>query len=850
MLLTIKYFNMKKLVYVLIFTALTAIGGCGKMQEETHKRAITENQNQDIFNNFTESISPNCEFAQTVIKDKSAANILKEDEISVNYECQRDANTFNNTNGKVLSRTQLFLTILTLVLTGIVLIVTYFEYTAVKMAQNVRRQKNFVVMFLLQLFMGVLVSFFFYIALTVFGYGYEFSTTQGNAIDAASRFRERSESLPNADGKEDRLIGLLEYAICVKSSNFENSNQDSSIRINKSSIGYSIHGLFERCDLAGGVAVDNKGIMISEKYKVGGDYEKLQEQAIINAFRNYLLKADQIATRYVAGDANNFFNGKFKPEEMNCSMSSLLSVKTPDLDKRDLEKYKVYANKCLTDDFIFELNKTPGMTKEALDEHIEETGNKTISICDGTFNTTKVPVKREEIVEQYKACVDRNCTAAASPYACGTALNKYFSTVDDKYSTLFTLPRSDSRRRLVDNSSAEKVSNSINTQFSFLKEEQFRASSNSISTINIVKKPGRMSFKDIEKAFDIGDKSILEKVASVLSFDNVMNNFHSDDGAFSSGRYLLCIQYPNSTQGRFDCGNTYEETQRFGYTLSASGFFLKLGLSMYTAPVKRIKPSSADFSYAATEKALSAFIPKANVKRVLATYLPFVTDGVGVIAGDDIYNSNFHSVTGQKLEYYALMALVAMNENASQIVGWVSNVLTASGQFFVYVLPLNDYFMWLTMLTVLIYQLLFAPMTISIHHISRAFTPQEKKHIDRPEAVLWLETLIFTPINIVTCFKIYPLIVMILIKFAFGDLNEFSASLIKWESGLGIPLLIMLFSLLLIVTLFIAVSKLPTIMIKQFSSAVHGEASKHDVFAQEVHDMQAMAKSYKGKILQ
>lgn len=840
---------MKKLAYVLFFTLIASISGCGKMQEETHQRAIKEDKNQSILNNFMESASPNCSFAQTVIKDKSSANIFKEDEISVNYECQGDANPFNNTNGKVLSRTQLVLSILVLVLTAIVLGLTYLEYTKVKMAQNVRRQKNIAVTIMFQLFMGVLVAFFFYITLYTFGIGYEFSTTQSTAIDAASRFRERSESLPSSAGKEDRLIGLLEYAICVKSNNFKNSTQDPSIRINKSTVGYSINGLFERCDLAGGIAIDNKGIMIAEQYKVGGDYAKLQEQAIINAFRNYILKADQIASRYVVGDEANFFNGKFKEETMDCSLATLLSVKTPDLDKRDLEKYKVYANKCLTDDFIFELNKTPGMTKEVLQAHIED-GGKTISICDGTFNTVKVPVKRAEIMEQYKACVDRNCTASASPYACGTALNKYFSTVDDKYSTLFTLPRSDSRRRLVDNSSAEKISNSVNTQFSFLEEEQFRLASNSISTINIVKKPGSMSFGDIKKAFDVGDKSIFEKVASMLSFDGVMSIFHGDDGPFSSGRYLLCIQYPNTTQGRFDCGNTYEETQRFGYTLSASGFFLKLGLSMYTAPEKRIKPSSADFSYAATEKALSAFIPKANVKKILATYLPFVTDGVGVIAGDDIYNSNFHSVTGQKLEYYALMALVAMNENASQVVGWVANVLTAAGQFFIYILPLNDYFMWLTMLTVLLFQLFFAPMTISIHHISRAFSPQEKKHIDRPEAVLWLETLIFTPINIVTCFKIYPLIMMILIKFAFGDLNEFSASLIKWDSGLGIPLLIALFSLLLVVTLFIAVSKLPTIMIKQFSSAAHGEASKHDVFAQEVHDMQAMAKSYKGKILQ
>lgn len=839
---------MKKILLALILPLLVS---CGEMQEASHQRAITEDQNTEILNNFIEASSPNCAFAQRVIKDKSSSNIFKEDTITPDYQCQGENNTFNNTGGKSLTRIQLVLSILVMVLTAIVLYLTYNEYIATKMAQNTRRQKNIAVTIMFQLFMSSLVAFFFYIALTIFGIGSEWSTTQSKAIDAVSRFRERSESLPNASGKEERLIGLLEYAICVKATSFKSSKHDSSLRITKSSIGYVINGKYERCDLAGGVATDAKGIMIAKQYNVAQNYESLQEQAITTAFRNYMLKADQVASKYVAGDKAVFFNDKFNEKDLNCSMSSLLSVDTPNLDKRDLEKYKVFANKCFTDDFIFELNKTPGLTKESLEAHYEETGNRMISICDGSFTSQRVNVKRDDIIEQYKACVDKNCTSAASPYACGTALNKYFSTVDDRYSTLFTLPRSDSRRRIVDNSSAEKISNSVNTHFSFLKEEQYyQLASNYVEKLNVSTNVGRMTFGDIKEAFEKGDKGLLEKAASFLSFDKVMGIFHGDDGAFGSGRYLLCIQHPNVTIGRFDCGNLSEETQRFGYTLSASGFFLKLGMSMYTAPEKRIKPSSADFSYSATEKALSIFIPKAKVKKILATYLPFISDGVGVIAGDDIYNSNFHSVTGQKLEYYALMALVAMNESAAEIVGWTANMLTASGQYFVYVLPLTDYFMWLTMLTALIYQLYFAPVTMSIHHVSRMFSPSESKHIDRPEAILWLEILFFTPINIVTAFKIYPLILMILIKFAFGDLDEFSASLVKWDSGLGLTLLIVLFSLLLLVTMFIAVAKLPTIMIKQFSSAAHGNASKYDVFAQEAHDMKDMAKAYKGKILQ
>lgn len=229
-------------------------------------------------------------------------------------------------------------------------------------------------------------------------------------------------------------------------------------------------------------------------------------------------------------------------------------------------------------------------------------------------------------------------------------------------------------------------------------------------------------------------------------------------------------------------------------------------------------------------------------------FIPIISDGVGLVAGEKVFGSKYYEMTGQKGEFYALMALVAISPDASKLVGYASTAMFSVGQLFIYMLPLMDYFNFIAVVSVIFLKLIFNSTTIQLQWIMNLDTKEKNKDIDRSPSIIYLEELLLSFPSLVSAYLLAPKLFTATFIFVTGNLNEFSSSMMSLGTVVGATFIASFVAVFVVIMTYSICSSFYGSFKSFVIAKYHGEVTKADLKAQGADEMKAMARAYKGKV--
>lgn len=827
--------------------------GLTTIQAEASKQAVVSDpliKDRDIGNNVNEALA-GCSVATEIesIASKKYLVTSPDTDLSSGYHCADVNNPIpaaaGETIGTIMTRIDWFISIGA----GVFILFIGGQKLLAMMGYNMKRVNNTPIAFLKSIFEYTIILFILPALLLIFKIGVGWANVVIKMDGDASMLKETAQVIPDFSYKNERLANVLDYLICVKADSVKYKDQTASIFISKAVSGRMISASYGQCKLNGGYALDMKGIAVTKKYGLN-DYTRIQDEAVEAALGKFIAKADLIAAKYSVGLTPVILKGVFNEKAATCDISTLAGIDTRYFPYRDLEKYKAFALNCMSREFVFDLTKTHTITMESIDRQAASQGHRKNFICSGGFEP-KAVISLDNIKKLYQQCVSENCDGSSSPYACGTALNGFSMLMDDRFKSFYTLPVNDVRRKTFDNASAETVINTFNAQFTFLEEREYYGNvGTQLASFPVNTTAGTNTLNQIIKSFAEGYQMKKEGMGG-FGIDTIIGRFTGRDGFAGSTKFITCMQHPNVMYNGFDCGNVYQEMNQFGIKLTIIGTQLKLAGALNRSPNSK-KMSGSDLEYKAMKKVMTSFMSIGTAKKFIAWGLPALTDGAGAIAGvvadDNGFADDFHSVTNVYTEFYLFMFISQLNDDAANLVMTIANAMTALGQMFIYLLPVSDYLIFFAIFAGLIFELIFNSATYKIRWLINLDAKPERRDLDRIAIVLYAEKLIFAALNATLGFLLIPHVFATTFVVVIGDLNEFSLSLFGWSEGLRAIALSIIMSIMVIVIIYKITSKLMEMTTGFATGYMHGSVTKQDMRVQGANEAKAIIKSYKGSI--
>lgn len=844
----------KTLLALIASTAL--LTGCFDKEVktiQTESSSRTEERGTDdvqynVENNYIEGLSNNCQQAEAVNADKTSKYILLGTKESVNkYECNGDNNYFPNVGEQSEEMRELVVYIV-LGTSAFILVMTFLFKIKAVMSGNAMRTANTASKMMYSILMFIIISASPILAIYVLAVSFQWGTTTTQTAKDNRLYKEASVDMPDFSYKNDKIAAITEYLVCVKSRSFS-SEQDATLKMFKTPMGYAYKGSYDRCSVNVSFGVDTHGHEIGKTFGIFKDYNKMQSIAFNAAMEELVTDAEKIAANISTGMHGVFGSSGFDESKFTCNIQDLAAIDVYYYNARELARYKKYADDCLGKRFIFKLSKAPNITMEQIENQEITLGHRRVQICSGTYEEKNL-VSRNEILEQYKACYIQNCSnmiTSGSVYSCSVALNKFFQLRDDKLAQFFSLPASDPRRRVLNSASEQTVINTFNAAFSFLdKREYAQTVSNVEASIPVSTEKGQLSLGEVKDIFEEGDTSLLDSVTELDLF-SLLDRMSSVNGIGGSKRFLTCAQNFNAMKDGFDCGSAYEEMQLFGFNTTVLGMQLSFGSMLHSFPEKRVKPKAGDTALAGTSKVLGSVIGVKFTNRVWAFLLPLVADGIA-LATDSAFGSKSIELTGNYPTYYALMILLDQIPDAGKrLIGIASTLLFVTGQAMIYLLPSLEYFMFLTIIVTVTFEFLFKPETMAIRWLVDIDSPPDRRDLDRPAIIMWFEKMLFIGINTASAFLLIPHIFQATLTFFIGDLQDYSLGLFIWANGFFSSIIATGMSILIFILIFKITASLIKNMGNYFEAMYFGTNTKHDMRLQGIDEQKAIAKAYKGK---
>lgn len=843
---------MRRILLALIAVSMLSLSGCDyykdTIQSESSKRIHSmspDDLKYNLTNNVTEAVSRDCMQAEAIISYTSRQNLfVGTNTEEVKPECLGENNAIPNQGKYITKMSDIVLWFIWGMAGIVILFVTKDKLNALK-AGNSHRMKNWASTLSYSLLMGLILFFISGMVITALKLTIEWGTQLQITNFKKQLYKEMSVEVPDFSAKNEKISAITEYFICIKSKDMD-SKQNPSLNMYKTNSGYGYKGSYDRCSLDIAFDTDNKGNAIAKEFGIFNNYKERQGEALNTAMNKLANDGQRIADNFVKGSHSLRFGSGFDESKFICNIDSLAAINTYYFDKKELAKYKAFADNCLARNFVFALTKTPSLTMEKVDDQEVSLGHRRIHICDGS-NEQKNLVTQEQITEQYKACYIKNCTdmiGSGSPYACSVALNKYFMVEDDRYQQFLLLPASDARRKMISNSSEQVLLNSFNTFFAFLEKREYAPTNKTISTIPLNSNKGLMTRQEIEEAFKESDRSVFDSITDI-DFGSVIDHFSSADGLAGSNRFMTCVQFPYELKDGYDCGGIHEEFQLFGAKATVLGAQLSLGSMLHSAPDKR-KRVTEDIALSGTKKLINMALGKSSNK-VWAYLVPVASDGIAA-AGDSIFGTKSTSLTGNYPAYYAFMILLETLPDAGKTaINIMSGMLFAIGQLFTYLLQTIELFAFLTILYKVMTDVLFNTHTIALRWMIDIDSPPEARDLDRPAIILFIEKFLFLGINVTSAYILIPSIFSGVLSVLFRNLEKFSLGLFQWSAGIVSSLLATGISVLVVIMVFKISASLLSNMSKYFDTMYFGELAAHDVRTQGLDEQKAIAKAYKGK---
>ncbi|WP_372821399.1 hypothetical protein ACCE15_19235 [Pseudomonas parafulva] len=779
---------MKKLIFGFLL-AITLVGCSDDTMHTSADKLAAKDLSKNMYFNRLEA-EKGCAVAQEAVASLPTSS--KSDSAKPTYECQGDNNTFTSFENILDVKDLTVSTILSgflfllLVFGSIVTIKNYSTGNKALTANNLGKGLSFVFNVILRHKVGVILGF-------IGTYAYMIASGFLDEMDEQKLLKEKSSEIPDFSVKTAFAKSIYDYQICVKASDFKDVDDDARIKIIKTDAAYLIEAKYKYCELNGRFAIDKQGIEIAKANNLF-DYEAMQEKSIIENLSKLIESTDLVATRTVI--AKKSLDIVKLPEILTCENTP---VSYTGLSKEDKAEVIWKDLECASRKFVVNMTKFKGMTEENMDTLAELTGTRRVHICEGEFSEQPY-LKRKDMIERYRSCIASNCSE--STYACSVALSKFnqvnqVNQVDFLTTTTFNIfedePDARSAKMFLGTLNADLVFDENPPPFSL--EKKYIAAINVSTNAN-----GNIEYKDIQ-SFLLNMKLLdWEKAALNFSITDFINKQLDPDngGLYGMQRFLDCSKsYFTIDANKYDCGSFVYESKLFGYTLLAGGKQLALMNKLLSPKENFKKLDKTDPAYTAANAAMKTV---GIDRKILALALPFLVDNLGGVIFEDVFQQNYHSIMGQKGEYYAAMSCVMLSPSCADAIDLIANLCMIGYVVFTWVIPLSPLLMVIPIMNSYFGRQLYKTITIVFFYIIKYGSDQIRRDIDKHDMWIYLENVLIKPMAIVIYFVYSNIFFYIIMMFIVQDMELFIGDIfrISSEDGMAGQAIIKIFSVLFI----------------------------------------------------
>ena len=835
---------MKRLLLLLSFLLISACSTDTETPREEISKFAQANQSS-INKNDTLNIAEamfGCATVETMF-DWAQSGSLK-----VAYECQREDNRYNDLANDLRMA---FATILGLVYLCIIFVVAFtrkLETIQTLMAHNHRKKliTNEILELLLTAF--AFTTLFFGIAFAfIFGAIYANITSQ--AIHKAQTAKDDAIYIPFFDSKQSETNAIQDYIACTYSNEYKNSTQDRNIYLYKTNDSYVIRGSFELCDLNGSFLVGKKTIDLAEKYNANIT-EQIQVDSFNKSFEELISNSSSYAAKFTRGNQSSSMRS-LMPETVDCS--NINTVNPTYFEEKELAKYKLKYNECLSRDFVFSQVRASGMTQEKIDYQDKVLGTRKIHICDdGVFNKQGQILSVDLITEKYKQCVINNCAdilSTTSFYTCSASIEKLDSMTNGNFD-FFNLPAINNYLNASTSKyeDAKKILNSFNATFEMKELETYSLrTSKAIHTFIVPNNYGYLTGSQIRHVLSKEIVVIEEQSTDISLFETAKNFFSSEGGLLNSDRFSTCTVKPYSDTGKYDCQSSYYEAQLTAAVLYKAAVIIDR-IQKFLTPSKNLKKdANAGIEIADKKQILSSL----NVnKDVLALLTPILFDQLGSLESD-IFDENAKFLAGNNGLIYTLVIMRLYSEELDSLLTGVKNTLYLSASALFYSVLLIPFFVLLPLYVFLIYSLTAGLTIQKINLLTSIGANTTRKDLDMHASVIYfIETMVIMTV-ITCCFYLGFIFFQAAWSIVIGDPREFllNAASIDSQSNTMINVIIFFFSIGLYIMLYVLAMKTAPLGVEVMRKLFVGEVSQDSLRIEGINETRNFAKNMRNKTL-
>jgi len=688
---------MKKLITGILLTLFLA--GCNftDLSKETDLR-LKEKTAEEIQQSTTEKVKHEllgCEFAQKNIKERTGQN----------YNCEQ-SNAIDNHAAEAALFVAFGLNFAVIVGFFAVLIYAYIAVGEVSTGGKLKEDPTNRTTHLKRIFFIIIgavllvpVSFhkvndtidFPMSTFTLITYNVIFDSwdeieTSQAELEATKRYRFPIQEIPRLDAKSHQFAKVLQYQICVNATG-RTEPVDYSIYLTET--GVAAKSNYKQCELNLNYAYDAYGIEVAEKYGLA-DYKQAQQQEAQRIIKMVLDQGQVYANNFAAGyNRNDLIKMDF---DNNVSCTELNTVDSGLLGTVGKTSYLMKASECLSETFVKETNKFPGLDFAYLDKgnHLK---NRQLEFCvhdySGDFKVHNYKWSEGEKIA--KQCYQQACSFGdgdkGSLAQCGTALTVYDFFQHKKnmkgQDMFLSLVRADDNIPVNSNDNGKVFANSFSAEF--LKNDttfEYKPVDNVISTITA------QGYAGSER---IGMLNYVLYFESYWSNDN-LNFFNAEwklptmtdlkgmvagnDGVYGIERLLSCLPHANYYNNGYICYSSMQEFAMFGkknIKAAVDGFMFSL--------IRNTKMSSV--KNGAVGEAKKTFVGSILKNKYVWAGVLF---GVGNNMTDSIYGPETDNTKWSAENWPLYVALLYVPEFYTFYQIYFSSVLLV-GVFFTFVVP-------------------------------------------------------------------------------------------------------------------------------------------------------------------
>lgn len=426
-------------------------------------------------------------------------------------------------------------------------------------------------------------------------------TTETAQLDLAktSIFRFPEQKVPAATSKSHQFTPLITHFICVGATT---NKPQASFNLYPFDGGYKLVSSEKSCETNILFAIDKKGVELAEQNGIF-DYKAKQLEEAKRIAKQILEYSQQAAMNVLNSyNSNELIKADFDPKR---SCEGIYQADISSLDSIGFNTYIKRASECISEYFVHETNKYPGLTQNYL-ENRNYLRDNTVEFCShdysGRVGTHTYTLGQAQAMS--KSCLETACSFGAgngngSLAQCSTAINVYNALHADRLLTKpdFTLlPLYANGIRAIGSDVPGRVfTDSFSSTFEKRADDyEYKSDISKLWSLALpieretkaMQASTFMTFLDKGWTGDTLDNfSVSDPITGITNLKGYAEL--GQKGLFGLDKLFVCIKSPYQYSQGFNCGSSIDEFQSVGTSLIVSGLEGKMFALLNKAKIRK-----------------------------------------------------------------------------------------------------------------------------------------------------------------------------------------------------------------------------------------------------------------------